>query len=66
MVRLPKKSRTSKSKFRATLPNTGDLESTMYTILLIVAAVLLMGFVLNTSNHMNRLKLPPSVPTMTL
>jgi hypothetical protein len=46
-------------------PQDHDRESTLFTIALIVAAVLLMAFVLSGRDHVSRTNLPPSVPHMT-
>ena len=39
-------------------------EGTMFTVGLVVAAVLLMAFVLGGREHISRMNLPPSVPHM--
>lgn len=61
MVRLPRNTHASNRKSR----HPHDIESTIYTLVLIVAAVLLVAYVLNATDPSTGLLLPPSVPIMT-
>jgi hypothetical protein len=61
MVRLRRTNPVSNRKPR----QPHDIESTIYTVLLIVAAVLLMAYVLSVPGHSSGLLLPTSTPVAT-
>lgn len=61
MVRLPRNAHANDRKPR----RSHDIESTVYTVLLVVAAVLLVSYVFSVSRLSTGLWLPPSAPIMT-